>query len=106
MSTNSTITSYFSNNNNNNNLNRKPLDADSILEDFYSALADGDIKAIRNIHIPRSDVFYVRQKYFIDTGEWITLDRMERCMYLEGLLAASEVRDPDRVRDWEYTTTN
>ena len=80
---------------------RRPQ-SDNILEDFYSALADGDIKAIRNIHIPRSDVFYVRQKYFVDTGEWITLDRMERCMYLEGLLAASEVRDPDRSRDWEH----
>jgi len=88
------------------NLNRSPkenkvFNRENILEDFYTALADGDIKAIRNIHIPRSDVFYVRQKYFVDTGEWVTLDRMERCMYLEGLLAASEVRDPDRTRDWE-----
>jgi hypothetical protein len=29
------------------------------------------------------------------------LDRMERSMYLEGLLEARDVHEPKRVRDWE-----
>lgn len=68
------------------------------LEDFYNDLLDH--KPISS-HIPRSDVFYLRKKYFIDTGHWVTLDRMERAMYLEGHLNRRDVLDPDRKRDWE-----
>lgn len=77
------------------------LPEDDVLGDFFTALADNDIQALRSIHIPRSDVFYVREKYYNDTGKWISLDRMERSMYLEGMLTASDVRDPNRKRDWE-----
>lgn len=77
------------------------LPEDDVLGDFFTALADNDIQALRSIHIPRSDVFYVREKYYNDTGNWISLDRMERSMYLEGMLTASDVRDPNRKRDWE-----
>ena len=81
----------------------KPVrrDDDDILGAFFSALADNDVQSLRKIHIPRSDVFYVREKYYNDTGEWVTLDRMERSMYLEGLLPAHDVHEPDRKRDWE-----
>jgi len=74
---------------------------DDILGRFFSALAGDDIKALQTMHIPRSEVFYVRQKYFQDTGEWVTLDRMERSMYLEGLLDARDVHQPNTKRDWE-----
>tara|TARA_R110000782_G_scaffold73701_3_gene147518 strand:- start:1478 stop:1726 length:249 start_codon:yes stop_codon:yes gene_type:complete len=74
---------------------------DDILGKFFKALAGDDIKAIRSIHIPRSEVFYIRQKYYQDTGEWVSLDRMERSMYLEGMLSASDVHQPSRKRDWE-----
>lgn len=68
------------------------------LEDFYRDLLNG-----RNptSHIPRSDVFYVRLKYFNDTGNWETLDRIERAMFLEGKLSRRDVLDPDRPREWE-----
>ena len=77
------------------------FELDDVLGDFFLALADDDIQALSQIHIPRSDVFYIREKYYSDTGHWVSLDRMERSMFLEGLLPASEVRDPDRKRDWE-----
>jgi len=76
---------------------------DNILEEFYSALADGSAKRIRRIHIPRSDVFYVRAAIEADTGVRYSLDHVERAMYLEGMLSRSDVLDPDRKRpygDW------
>jgi uncharacterized protein HemY len=83
------------------NTNSPPLINDDILGTFFKALAGNDIKALQSMHIPRSEVFYVRAKYYMDTGEWISLDRMERSMYLEGLLEARDVHEPKRVRDWE-----
>ena len=81
------------------NTNSPP--SDDILGTFFKALAGDDIKALQSMHIPRSEVFYVRAKYHQDTGEWITLDRMERAMYLEGLLEGRDVHEPKRTRDWE-----
>lgn len=75
--------------------------SDDILKDFFSALANDNVQALRSIHIPRSDVFYVRQKYYQDTGHWVSLDRMERSMYLEGHLLAYDVKEPNRKREWE-----
>ncbi len=74
--------------------------SDRILEEFYLTLASGE-PSEKRIHIPRSDVFYVRYKYYLDTGHWVSLDRMERSMFLEGMLKASDVFEPDRQRDWE-----
>lgn len=79
----------------------KYYESDRVLENFYKALADKDEKKLRRVHIPRSDVFYVRRAYFEHTGNWETLDRIERSMYLEGMLSRNDVLDPDRVRDWE-----
>ena len=75
--------------------------SDSVLEEFYSALASNDAKAFQRVHIPRSDVFYVRahlQEVFPDKE--LTLDYVERIMYLEGLLERKDVLDPDRERDY------
>lgn len=82
----------------------KYYESDRVLENFYKALADKDEKKLRRVHIPRSDVFYVRRAYFEHTGNWETLDRIERSMYLEGMLSRNDVLDPDRVRDWEYVS--
>jgi hypothetical protein len=74
--------------------------SDNILELFYSALASKNSRALLNIHIPRSDVFYVRahlQEVFPDKD--MTLDYVERIMYLEGMLSRRDVLDPDRERD-------
>ena len=71
------------------------------LEEFYKALADQNEGKLRRVHIPRSDVFYIREAYYQHSGTWETLDRIERCMYLEGKLLARDVLDPKRKRDWE-----
>lgn len=74
--------------------------SDSVIEDFYSHLADNNSKALRKVHIPKSDVFYVREAIYQRTGEWYSLDHVERAMYLEGILRADEVLDPHRKRDY------
>ena len=75
--------------------------SEDVLVQFYSALASNNSDALKKVHIPKSDVFYVREKIFQDTGEKYTLDRVERAMYLEGHLKASDVFEPKRKRDWE-----
>ena len=79
----------------------KTYSSDNVLEEFYLALADQDEGRLRKVHIPRSDVFYVREAIFQDTGVKYTLDRVERAMYLEGHLAARDVFKPKLKRDWE-----
>ena len=78
---------------------------DDVLGEFYRALAEGDEKRLRRVHIPMSDVFYVREAIFNDTGIKYSLDRVERAMYLEGHLGRSDVFEPDRKRDWELVQT-
>jgi len=78
----------------------KYFESDSVLEEFYNALANQDEKKLRRVHIPRSDVFYVREKIYQDTGVKYSLDRVERAMYLEGMLSASDVFEPNRKREY------
>ena len=73
---------------------------DDVLTQFYHALADGDERNLRRVHIPRSDVFYVREAIFQKTGVRYSLDRVERAMYLEGHLKRRDVLDPDREREF------
>jgi hypothetical protein len=70
--------------------------SDHILEEFYKNLLDQEDPS--RIHIPRSDVFYVREAIRQRTGESYTLDHVERAMYLEGHLEASDVFEPNRPR--------
>tara|TARA_R100001591_G_scaffold114839_1_gene129695 strand:- start:404 stop:655 length:252 start_codon:yes stop_codon:yes gene_type:complete len=79
----------------------KTHEQDDIISQFYLALADDDIRSLAKMHIPRSEVFYTREKYYQDTNNWETLDKIERSMYLEGMLSASDVLDPQRKRSWE-----
>ena len=75
--------------------------SDNVVEEFYKALADKNEGKMRRVHIPRSDVFYVREAIFQDTGVKYSLDRVERAMYLEGMLSKHDVFEPERKRDWE-----
>ena len=75
--------------------------SENVLEEFYKDLARNDSRALQRVHIPKSDVFYVRTAIEANTGERYTLDRVERAMYLEGMLNRREVLDPDRQREWE-----
>lgn len=74
---------------------------DDVLSHFYSVLASRDNTLAKSIHIPMSDVFYVREAIRLNTGVTYTLDHVERAMYLEGYLSRNDVLDPDRKRDWE-----
>jgi hypothetical protein len=74
--------------------------SDNILEEFYSALVDNNPSRMSRIHIPRSDVFYVRAAIEADTGVRYSLDHIERAMYLEGMLSRNDVLDPDRKRPY------
>ena len=60
----------------------KMYSSDKVLEEFYLALASEDEGKLRRVHIPRSDVFYIREKIYQDTGIKYSLDRIERAMYL------------------------
>ena len=74
--------------------------SESVIEDFYKALASNNTREFNKVHIPKSDVFYVREAIRNDTGVTYTLDHVERAMYLEGHLTRYEVLDPDRERNY------
>lgn len=74
--------------------------SDSVIEEFYSAIAKQDSRILQRIHIPKSDVFYVRAAIENATGVRYTLDHVERAMYLEGFLDRKDVLDPDRPREY------
>lgn len=76
---------------------------DSVIEEFYEALASNNPRSLQKVHIPKSDVFYVRRAIHQNTGVWYTLDHVERAMYLEGHLTRHEVLDPDRKRPYADT---
>ena len=73
---------------------------ESVIEEFYRTLANNDTRGVNKVHIPKSDVFYVRRAIYDDTGEWYTLEHVERAMYVEGHLTRREVLDPDRKRQY------
>jgi len=73
---------------------------DSVIEEFYEALVSNNSRRIQQVHIPKSDVFYVREAIHQATGVRYSLDHVERAMYLEGHLKRSEVLDPDRERSY------
>ena len=72
--------------------------SEDVIEEFYDAIADGDSKRLRRVHIPKSDVFYVREALKVRLGKSFTLDHVERAMYLGGHLKRHEVLDPGRKR--------
>ena len=74
--------------------------SDNVIEDFYKALASKNERRLRQVHIPKSDVFYVRNAIYEDTGTLYSLDHVERAMYLEGHLRPNEVLEPNRPRGY------
>ena len=74
--------------------------SDSVIEDFYEALARNNPNSLYKVHIPKSNVFYVRKAIGEYTGITYSLDHVERAMLLEGDLRRDEVLDPDRPRGY------
>ena len=74
--------------------------SDDVLREFYKAVSALDSRKVDKIHIPKSDVFYIRSLIERDTGVRYSLDHVERAMYMEGMLTRRDVLDPDRKRDY------
>ena len=74
--------------------------SENVIEEYYKALVSNNPRSVLQVHIPKSDVFYVRKAIEEATGERYTLDHVERSMYLEGHLSRNEVLDPDRPRGY------
>jgi hypothetical protein len=69
----------------------KYYESDNVIEEFYKALAEQDEGKLRRVHIPRSDVFYVRAAIEADTGVRYSLGHVEQAMYLEGMLDKKDI---------------
>ena len=69
----------------------KYYESDNVIEEFYKALASEDEGRLRRVHIPRSDVFYVRAAIEAKTGVRYTLSHVEQAMFLEGMLDEKDV---------------
>lgn len=80
------------------NITRYYSDED-VLNRFYDALLNEEIS---RVHIPRSDVFYVREAIRQQTGITYTLDHVERAMLAEGMLEPEDCFEPERKRDFGY----
>lgn len=64
----------------------KYFKSENVIEEFYKALASEDENRLRRVHIPHSDVFYVRAAIEADTGIRYTLEHVEWAMKQEGWL--------------------
>ena len=57
------------------------LYTDNVLEEFYKAIKNN---TLHKLHIPHSDVFYVRRAIEAKTGNKYSLKRIEDAMKAEG----------------------
>ena len=58
--------------------------SESVIEDFYEALAYENTRFLSKVHIPKSDVFYVREAVQNYYGRSFTLEHVEWAMRAEG----------------------
>ena len=74
----------------------------SVLDEYYNVLLSKKvISKLKKMHIPVSDVFYVQKAIEMNTGVKYSLDHVERAMYMEGILDAKDVFQPNVKRE-EY----
>ena len=57
--------------------------SEKVIEDFYAAVSSKNEKKLKKVHIPKSDVFYIREAIYQKTGKLYSLDHVERAMFLE-----------------------
>ena len=85
----------------------KLYSSENVIDEFYEAVSQNKLSKVQRLHIPKSDVFYIRQAIYAKTGNLYTLDHVERALYLEGHLNRDDVLDPDRPRGYcSYDTRN
>ena len=85
---------------------RETYTSDRVLESFYADLirlanAKRPDKIIAKLHIPQSDVFYVRNMIRDATGENYSLGYVEWAMMKEGFLDPSDCFEGDERVLWE-----
>ena len=74
---------------------------DNVVEEFYSAVARNDNNFVYSVHIPLSDVFYVREALHQSTGIKYTLDYVEWAMLKEGMIEARQCYKPEEKLSWD-----
>lgn len=74
---------------------------ENVIEEFYRAIANNDNQFLLSVHIPHSDVFYVREAIYQNTGTRYTLDYVEWAMLKEGMLAPNLCHDSKKKLTWE-----
>lgn len=76
---------------------------DTVIEEFYSAVARNDNNFVMSVHIPLSDVFYVREHLYQTFGKRFTLDYVEWAMLKEGQIDSRHCYKPEEKLSWsEY----
>ena len=70
-------------------MNKKPVQlyaSENVLEEFYKALIDNNPRAFNRVHIPKSDVFYIREAIRCNTGVTIYTRPRRKGYVLRGLV--------------------
>jgi hypothetical protein len=60
----------------------------------------------KNVHIPRSDVFYVREHLKAVFGKTYTLDYVEWALLKEGLIKSRDCYQPQTKLSWDEYPLN
>ena len=66
------------------------LYTDNVIEEFYSAVANNNFS---RLHIPHSDVFYVRAAVEAHYGRSFTLKEVEDAMIAEGWSESKDLQE-------------
>jgi len=74
---------------------------DNVLEEFYKAIANNDNQFLLSVHIPHSDVFYVREALYQKTGKRYTLDYVEWAMLKEGMITPDLCHNGKEKLSWD-----
>ena len=74
---------------------------EDVIEQFYLAVANNNGNFISAIHIPLSDVFYVREALHQASGIRYTLDYVEWAMLKENMIEDRHCHNPETKRTWD-----
>lgn len=74
---------------------------EDVIGQFYLSLASNNGNFVPTIHIPLSDVFYVREALHQALGERYTLDYVEWAMLKEGMIQPRQCHKPEEKLSWD-----
>ena len=79
----------------------KSFISENVIEEFYQAVARNDNNFAYSVHIPLSDVFYVREALHQASGIRYTLDYVEWAMLKEGMILPHHCFNPKEKMTWD-----